>query len=79
MPRIGIVNNTSNLVLSCSLGEAWVASQLGEIFSGDSKVLIEEGFHDLFRGYYKRLGSDPSIVTAKEASEFLESLGVTLA
>lgn len=51
---------------------------LREIFSGDIRVLIEEGFYSLFRGYYERLGSDPNMVTGKEASEFIESVGIAL-
>lgn len=68
MPRIGTVNNISNHAPRCLLSEAWEASQLGEILSGKSRVLVDEGFHDLFRGYYERLGADPSVVTTKEAS-----------
>lgn len=78
MTRIGTINNTSNLAPSCSLGEAWESSQLEEIFSSDNRALIEEGFHDLFRGYYERLDSNPIMVTSKEASELVENIGITL-
>lgn len=40
--------------------------------------MIEEGFHCIFKGYYKRLGADPSVVIAKEASEFMENIGIIL-
>lgn len=45
--------------------------------SGDSRSLIKEGFLDLFRGYM-RLGGDPSLITAKNALEFLRSVSVVL-
>lgn len=79
MPRIGSVKDKSNHTPSRLLGEAWEASQLGEILSDESRLLVEEGFHELFRGYYKRLSADPSSVTAKETSEFVKNIGIVLA
>lgn len=78
MPRIGTANSTSNLAPRYSIGKAWDASQLGEVFIGEIRVLFEEGSHDLFRGYYKRLGADPSVLNAKEAFEFIENIIILL-
>ena len=63
-----------NLAPEQSLGEAWEACQFREIFQGEKKKMVEEGFHDLLRGYYEQLGIRPNVISAHEVVEFITSI-----